>query len=203
MINWNQIIDKLDYAFQPIIHSHTGKIYAVEALIRNVQNVDGLNCIDDLVNFAFNLYSQGINPNLDLKYIDKIKEMYEKLTNLKIHPRHPFVGDMIFTAFSGGHQDAIKKGMDFYRNNQCEKWNVPYLPIDPKDINRSYEQVIRVNSQSGKGGVSFIISEFFGVKMSKEEEIAFGKIIKKASDEKKKELTQNEIIELYKNYTFK
>ena len=129
--------------------------------------------------------------------------MYEKLTNLKVHPRHPFVGDMIFTAFSGGHQDAIKKGMDFYRNNQCEKWNVPYLPIDPKDINRSYEQVIRVNSQAGKGGVSFIISEFFGVKMSKEEEIAFGKIIKKASDEKKKELTQNEIIELYKNYTFK
>ena len=157
----------------------------------------------DLVNFAFNLYSQGINPKLDLKYIDKIKEMYEKLTNLKVHPRHPFVGDMIFTAFSGGHQDAIKKGMDFYRNNQCEKWNVPYLPIDPKDINRSYEQVIRVNSQSGKGGVSFIISEFFGVKMSKEEEIKFGKIIKEASDNKKKELTQDEVIKLYKNYTNK
>jgi 2-isopropylmalate synthase len=93
--------------------------------------------------------------------------------------------------------------MDFYRNNQCKKWNVPYLSIDSKDINRSYEQVIRVNSQSEKGGLSFIISEFFGVKMSKEEEIEFEKIIKKALDKKKKELTQDEIIELYKSYTNK
>lgn len=152
----------------------------------------------DLINFAFNIYSQGIDAKLDLSIIDEVKAMYEEKTNLNIHPRHPFVGDMIFTAFSGGHQDAIKKGMDFYRTQNSQEWNVPYLPIDPKDIKRGYEKVIRVNSQSGKGGVSFIISEFFNVKMTKEEEIQFGKIIKKFSDNKNQELTQKEIIELYK-----
>ena len=152
----------------------------------------------DLITFAFNIYSQGINPDLNLTFIDKVKDFFEKTTNIKTHIRHPYVGEMIFTAFSGGHQDAIKKGMDFYRIENCKEWNVPYLLIDPKDINRDYEKVIRINSQSGKGGVSFIISEFFGVKMTKEEEIEFGKVIKKISDEKKQELTQKEIIELYK-----
>jgi 2-isopropylmalate synthase len=152
----------------------------------------------DLITFAFNIYSQGINPNLNLTFIDEVKDFFEKTTNIKTHIRHPYVGEMIFTAFSGGHQDAIKKGMDFYRTENCKEWNVPYLLIDPKDINRDYEKVIRINSQSGKGGVSFIISEFFGVKMTKEEEIEFGKVIKKVSDEKKQELTQKEIIELYK-----
>ena len=152
----------------------------------------------DLITFAFNIYSQGINPNLNLTFIDEVKDFFEKTTNIKTHIRHPYVGEMIFTAFSGGHQDAIKKGMDFYRTEDCKEWNVPYLLIDPKDINRDYEKVIRINSQSGKGGVSFIISEFFGVKMTKEEEIEFGKVIKKVSDEKKQELTQKEIIELYK-----
>lgn len=154
----------------------------------------------DIVNFAFNIYSQGINPKLDLSIIDEIKAMYEKNTNLKVHPRHPFVGDMIFTAFSGGHQDAIKKGIDFYRENESKIWNVPYLPIDPKDIKRGYENVIRVNSQSGKGGISFIISEFFGVNMSKDEAIKFGQIIKNESDKLKRELEKDEIINLYKRY---
>lgn len=153
----------------------------------------------DIVNFAFNIYSRGIDPKLDLSIIDEIKAMYEKNTNLKVHPRHPFVGDMIFTAFSGGHQDAIKKGIDFYRENESKIWNVPYLPIDPKDIKRGYENVIRVNSQSGKGGISFIISEFFGVNMSKNETIKFGNIIKNESDRLKRELEKEEIIELYKN----
>lgn len=152
----------------------------------------------DIINFAFNIYSQGIDAKLDLSIIDEVKAMYEEKTGLFVHPRHPFVGDMIFTAFSGGHQDAIKKGMDFYRTQNSKEWNVPYLPIDPKDIKRGYENIIRVNSQSGKGGVSFIISEFFNVIMTKEEEIQFGKIIKKFSDNKNQELTQKEIIELYK-----
>ncbi len=152
----------------------------------------------DLVNFAFNIYSQGINPKLDLSIIDEIKDMYEEKTGLFVHPRHPFVGDMIFTAFSGGHQDAIKKGMDFYRTQNSKEWNVPYLPIDPKDIKRGYEKVIRVNSQSGKGGASFIISEFLGVEMNKDESIKFGLIIKEESDKLKRELDKNEIIELYK-----
>ncbi len=152
----------------------------------------------DLVNFAFNIYSQGIDPKLDLSIIDEIKAMYEEKTGLFVHPRHPFVGDMIFTAFSGGHQDAIKKGMDFYRTQNSKEWNVPYLPIDPKDIKRGYEKVIRVNSQSGKGGVAFIISEFFEVQMSKNEAIKFGEIIKEESDKLKRELQKEEIIELYK-----
>ena len=152
----------------------------------------------DIVNLAFNIYSQGINPKLDLSFIDEVKKMYEEKTNLKVHPRHPFVGDMIFTAFSGGHQDAIKKGIDYYRHTNSKKWNVPYLPIDPKDINRDYEKVIRVNSQSGKGGASFIISEFLGVEMNKDEAIKFGHIIKEESDRLKRELKKEEIIELYK-----
>ena len=154
----------------------------------------------DLVNFAFNLYSQGINPKLDLTFIDDVKVMYEEKTMLNVHPRHPFVGDMIFTAFSGGHQDAIKKGIDFYRENQSQKWNVPYLPIDPKDINRDYDKVIRVNSQSGKGGISFIISEFFGEELTKLQAIEFGQTVKIQSDELKRELSKEEIINLYKKY---
>ena len=157
----------------------------------------------DIVNLAFNIYSQGINPKLDLSFIDEVKKMYEEKTNLKVHPRHPFVGDMIFTAFSGGHQDAIKKGIDFYRQTNSQSWNVPYLPIDPKDIKRGYEKVIRVNSQSGKGGASFIISEFLGVNMNKDEAIKFGLVIKEESDRLKRELKKDEIIELYKNYLSK
>lgn len=154
----------------------------------------------DLITFAFNIYSQGINPKLDLTFIDEVKDFFEKTTNIKTHIRHPYVGEMIFTAFSGGHQDAIKKGMDYYRAENCKEWNVPYLLIDPKDINRDYEKIIRINSQSGKGGVSFIISEFFEVIMTKSEEIEFGKIIKIASDNKKQELSKDEIIKLYKEY---
>ena len=154
----------------------------------------------DIVNFAFNIYSQGIDPKLDLSIIDEVKKMYEINTGLKIDSRQPFVGDMIFTAFSGGHQDAIKKGIDFYRTNNCKEWNVPYLTIDPKDINRGYEDVIRINSQSGKGGVSFIISEFFNKKLSNEESKEFGIMVKKQSDKVQRELSKEEIIKLYKEY---
>ena len=157
----------------------------------------------DIINFAFNIYSQGIDPKLDLSIIDEVKAMYEEKTQLFVHPRHPFVGDMIFTAFSGGHQDAIKKGIDFYRETNSQSWNVPYLPIDPKDIKRGYEKVIRVNSQSGKGGASFIISEFLGVNMNKDEAIKFGLVIKEESDRLKRELKKDEIIELYKKYLSK
>lgn len=153
----------------------------------------------DVVNFAFNIYSQGVDPQLNLSMIDEVKAMYEKQTQLQVHPRHPFVGDMIFTAFSGGHQDAIKKGLDYYRQEHCQEWNVPYLPIDPKDIKRGYEKVIRVNSQSGKGGVAFIISEFLGEMLSKEEAIAFGHMVKQKSDEVQRELSKEEIIALYQN----
>jgi 2-isopropylmalate synthase len=152
----------------------------------------------DLITFAFNIYSQGINPKLNLSFIDEVKEFFEEITQIKTHIRHPYVGEMIFTAFSGGHQDAIKKGMDFYRSENCEEWNVPYLPIDPKDINRDYEKIIRINSQSGKGGVRFIISEFFGEELSNNQAIELGNIIKEETDKLKRELSKEEIIKLYK-----
>ena len=154
----------------------------------------------DIINFAFNIYSEGIDPKLDLSIIDEVKAMYEEKTNFKVDQRHPYVGDMIFTAFSGGHQDAIKKGIDFYRQSESKIWNVPYLLIDPKDIKRGYENIIRINSQSGKGGISFIISEFFGINMNKDETIKFANVIKNRSDRLKRELEKDEIIELYKKF---
>ncbi|MCD4758332.1 MAG: 2-isopropylmalate synthase [Arcobacteraceae bacterium] len=151
----------------------------------------------DLVTLAFNIYSQGIDPQIKLAFIDEVKEFIEKTTQIKTHIRHPYVGDMIFTAFSGGHQDAIKKGFDFYNKSDKKHWNVPYLPIDPKDIKRDYDKVVRINSQSGKSGVAFIISEFLGIDMPKDEAIKFGKIVKEESDKKGKELGKEEIINLY------
>ena len=153
----------------------------------------------DLVNFAFNIYSSGIDPELELGHIDEVKEFFENITKIKTHVRHPYVGDMIFTAFSGGHQDAIKKGFDFYDETDKSKWIVPYLPIDPKDIKRDYSKVIRVNSQSGKGGSDFIISHFLGEKMTKEQAKRFGIIVKIESDKKGRELSKEEIIVLYTN----
>ena len=154
----------------------------------------------DLVTLAFNIYSQGINPTLDLSFIDDVKIFVEDITSIKTHIRHPYVGDMIFTAFSGGHQDAINKGMQYYEES-LEKnafWNVPYLLIDPKDINRDYRNIIRINSQSGKGGVSFIIKEFLNINISKQRAIEFGKKIKLISDKNNTELSAQEIISLYK-----
>ena len=153
----------------------------------------------DLITVAFNIHTQGIDPKIDLSNIDEIKKFIEEVTQIKTHIRHPYVGDMIFTAFSGGHQDAIKKGMDFYNKSDKKKWVVPYLPMDPKDIKRDYEKVIRINSQSGKGGASFIISEFLGIDMSKKESIEFGRILKEVSDKKGAELNKEEIIMIFRS----
>jgi len=151
----------------------------------------------DLVTLSFNIYSQGISPKLNLLHIDEIKEFVERMTGINTHIRHPYAGEMIFTAFSGGHQDAIKKGLDAHRSGKNTHWEVPYLPIDPKDIKRGYEKVVRINSQSGKGGAAFIIKEFLGIEMSKEEQIKLGKTVKIIADKKGVELTPNEIVEIY------
>lgn len=151
----------------------------------------------DLVTMAFNIYSQGIDPELSLDDIDAIKKQIESMTHILTHIRHPYVGEMIFTAFSGGHQDAIKKGIDHHRANHTYAWNVPYLPIDPIDIKRDYGQVIRINSQSGKGGAAFIISEYLHQQMDKQTMMEFGHKIKEISDELGRELTKEEIIQLY------
>src|SRR5882672_1920053 len=111
----------------------------------------------DLVTLALNLFTQGVDPQLDLSQIDEAKRIVEECNELPIHPRHPYVGELVYTAFSGSHQDAIKKGMDAQQRSGSEVWDVPYLAIDPKDVGRTYEAIIRVNSQSGKGGVAYLM----------------------------------------------
>ena len=153
----------------------------------------------DLITLAFNIYSQGIDPELELAHIDEVKAFVEKMTGVQTHIRHPYAGEMIFTAFSGGHQDAIKKGLDKHRSDECKHWEVPYLPIDPKDIRRGYENVVRINSQSGKGGAAFIIKEALGIEMGKQEQIDFGLLIKRIADKEGRELSAREIVDIYQD----
>lgn len=149
----------------------------------------------DLVTLALNLYSQGINPNLDFSRIDQIRQMYEETTQLPVHPRHPYAGELVFTAFSGSHQDAIKKG--FAAQKDGEYWQIPYLPVDPADLNRSYDAVVRVNSQSGKGGVSFLLQNATGFELPRRLQIEFSRIVQKVSDETSKEVNTASIVSLF------
>lgn len=149
----------------------------------------------DLVTLALNLYSQGINPNLDFSRIDQIRQMYEETTQLPVHPRHPYAGELVFTAFSGSHQDAIKKGFAVQKDG--EYWQIPYLPIDPADLNRSYDAVVRVNSQSGKGGVSFLLQNATGFELPRRLQIEFSRIVQKVSDETSKEVNTASIVSLF------
>jgi len=144
-----------------------------------------------------NLYSQGIEPELDFTHIDQIRQMYEETTQLPVHPRHPYAGELVFTAFSGSHQDAIKKG--FAVQTEDKFWQVPYLPIDPADLNRSYDAVVRVNSQSGKGGVSFLLQQVAGFELPRRLQIEFSKIVQKVSDETSKEVNSDNIVSLFKS----
>jgi 2-isopropylmalate synthase len=149
----------------------------------------------DLVTLALNLYSQGIDPGLDFTEIDQVRQLVEECTNLPVHPRHPYAGELVFTAFSGSHQDAIKKG--FSRHDPEGFWEVPYLPIDPADLNRSYDAVVRVNSQSGKGGVSFLLQQHAGFELPRRLQIEFSKIVQKVSDSTGKEVGSADIFSLF------
>lgn len=149
----------------------------------------------DLVTLALNLYSQGIDPELDFTQIDQVRQMYEETTQLPVHPRHPYAGELVFTAFSGSHQDAIKKG--FAVQTEENFWQVPYLPIDPADLNRSYDAVVRVNSQSGKGGVSFLLQQAAGFELPRRLQIEFSRIVQKVSDETSKEVNTASIVNLF------
>jgi len=149
----------------------------------------------DLVTLALNLYSQGISPDLDFTHLDQIRKLVENCTQLPVHPRHPYAGELVFTAFSGSHQDAIKKG--FSHQHDQDYWQVPYLPIDPADVSRSYEDVVRVNSQSGKGGVSFLLQQQTGLELPRRLQIEFSKTVQRVSDGKGKEVTSTDIVELF------
>ena len=136
----------------------------------------------DVLNIAYNMFSQGINPELNIEHINEIIELYERCCKIPIHPRHPYAGKLVFTAFSGSHQDAINKGVKAMRERGNEFWQVPYLPIDPSDIGREYEPIVRINSQSGKGGVAFIMDTYFGFKLPKGMHKEFAKVIQEISE---------------------
>ena len=149
----------------------------------------------DIVTLAMNLYTQGIHPGLDFSQIDQVAEITTEITQIPIHPRHPYVGELVFTAFSGSHQDAIKKG--FAAQDPQGVWQVPYLPMDPKDVGRSYESVVRVNSQSGKGGIAFLLERDYGVVLPRSLQIEFSRIVQKAMDQAGQELSSEAIWTLF------
>ena len=135
----------------------------------------------DIMTLAYNMFSQGINPELEIEDVRGIAEVYERCTKMDIHPRHPYAGKLVFTAFSGSHQDAINKGMQALKERGGDVWEVPYLPIDPSDIGRVYEPIVRINSQSGKGGVAFVMDTFYGFKLPKGMHKEFADVIQKLS----------------------
>jgi len=147
----------------------------------------------DLVTLALNMLTQGVDPHLDFSNINPIMREVEYCNQLPVHPRHPYAGDLVFTAFSGSHQDAIKKGLNDLRNSNQETWEVPYLPIDPKDVGRSYEAVIRINSQSGKGGVAYLLEKDHGLSMPRRLQIEFSQVIQKIADRTGKEISPSDI----------
>ncbi|QNP58462.1 2-isopropylmalate synthase [Paenacidovorax monticola] len=180
------------------VHPHndrgTGVAAAELALMAGAQRVEG--CLFgngersgnlDVVTVALNLYTQGVHPGLDFSDINAVARVAEECTGLPIHPRHPYVGDLVFTSFSGSHQDAIKKG--FAAHDPEGQWQIPYLPIDPADLGRTYDSVIRVNSQSGKGGIAFLLEREHGVVMPRRMQVEFSAVVQRATDASETEMT--------------
>ena len=175
------------------IHPHndrgTGVASAELAMLAGADRVEGTLFGNgertgnvDLMNIAYNMFSQGINPELNIEHVNEIIEIYESCCKIPIHPRHPYAGKLVFTAFSGSHQDAINKGVKAMKERESEIWQVPYLPIDPADIGREYEPIVRINSQSGKGGVAFVMDTYFGFKLPKAMHKEFANVIQQISE---------------------
>ena len=189
------------------VHPHndrgTGIAAAELALMAGAERLEGClfgngertgNC--DLVNIALNLYTQGVSPGLDFSDIDEICRVVEHCNQIAVHPRHPYVGDLVYTSFSGSHQDAIKKA--FAARKEGDIWEMPYLPIDPKDLGRSYEAVIRVNSQSGKGGVSYLLENEYGLELPRRLQIEFSRVVQQEMDASGKELQAKDLWTLFR-----
>ena len=151
----------------------------------------------DVVTLALNMWTQGVDPKLDFHNINEIKEVYERCTKMQVPPRQPYAGELVFTAFSGSHQDAINKGKIYMEESGTPYWEIPYLPIDPADVGLEYEPIIRINSQSGKGGTAFILANNYGIKMPKSMHPEFSAVVQKACDEKGKELKAEEVFDLF------
>ena len=184
------------------VHPHndrgTGTAAAEFAMMAGVDRVEG--CLFgngertgnvDIVNLALNFYSQGVHPGLDFSDIDEVRRAVEYCNQLPVHPRHPYVGDLVYTSFSGSHQDAIKKA--FAARQESDMWEMPYLPLDPKDLGRSYEAVIRVNSQSGKGGISYLLETEYGLNLPRRLQIEFSQVVQEVTDASGKEVTADDI----------
>ena len=189
------------------VHPHndrgTGIAAAELALMAGAERLEGClfgngertgNC--DLVNIALNLYTQGVSPGLDFSDIDEVRRVVEHCNQIAVHPRHPYVGDLVYTSFSGSHQDAIKKA--FAARKEGDIWEMPYLPIDPKDLGRSYEAVIRVNSQSGKGGVSYLLENEYGLELPRRLQIEFSRVVQHEMDASGKELQAKDLWALFR-----
>lgn len=190
------------------VHPHndrgTGVASAELALLAGADRVEGTLFGNgertgnvDILNIAYNMFSQGIDPKLAIEHVNESIEIYERCCKIPIHPRHPYAGKLVFTAFSGSHQDAINKGVKAMKERQSEIWQVPYLPIDPADIGREYEPIVRINSQSGKGGVAFIMDTYFGFKLPKGMHKEFANVIQKVS-EKQGEVSPDQIMENFR-----
>lgn len=190
------------------VHPHndrgTGVASAELALLAGADRVEGTLFGNgertgnvDIMNIAYNMFSQGINPNLAIEHVNESIEIYERCCKIPIHPRHPYAGKLVFTAFSGSHQDAINKGVKALKERGSEIWQVPYLPIDPADIGREYEPIVRINSQSGKGGVAFIMDTYFGFKLPKGMHKEFANVIQEIS-EHQGEVSPEQIMEKFR-----
>lgn len=153
----------------------------------------------DIITLALNMFTQGVDPELEIADINRLVDTYERVCRLPVHPRQPYAGELVYTAFSGSHQDAINKGMHAYEESDAGKWEVPYLPIDPTDVGRTYESIIRINSQSGKGGVAYVMEKDFGFKMPKAMHPEFGKIIQNLTDKEGRELEHSDIYSTFES----
>ncbi|MDD2362854.1 MAG: 2-isopropylmalate synthase [Oscillospiraceae bacterium] len=194
------------------VHPHndrgTGVAAAELALLAGAQRVEGTLFGNgertgnlDIVTMGLNMYTQGIDPCLDFSNLPALRNMFEECTKMQIHERHPYVGDLVFTAFSGSHQDAINKGVRYMKEADGELWEIPYLPIDPADVGRQYEPIIRINSQSGKGGAAFIMQNNFGYNLPKEMHPEFGALVKAECDKVGSELSAEELFNVFRrNY---
>ncbi len=208
MIEWmHRHLERRD-AIVLSVHPHndrgTGTAAGEFALMAGADRIEG--CLFgngertgnvDLVNIALNLYTQGVAPGLDFSNIDEIRRVVEHCNQLPVHPRHPYVGDLVYTSFSGSHQDAIKKALAARRDGDA--WDMPYLPIDPLDLGRSYEAVIRVNSQSGKGGISYLLETAYHLELPRRLQIEFSRVVQAVMDDAGKELTAAMIWDIFEN----
>jgi 2-isopropylmalate synthase len=151
----------------------------------------------DIVTMAMNLYSQGVDPRLDLSDMARMIEVYRRCTDMPVHPRHPWAGDLVYAAFSGSHQDAIRKSMAFHREHELDHWTVAYLPIDPRDLGRRYEEVVRINSQSGKGGVALVLERDHGITLPKWLHPAVSRVVQSEADASGEEISSRQILALF------